>query len=177
MSIPSCGRAFAGFLVFAVALAAQGQIGSLDLGFEPLPGPNTGVNCPGLQADGKVLIGGAFTSVDYSPHRRVARINTDGTVDASFLDPGLSGVARAFAIQVDGKVIIGGEFPYLFGGGTYGVARLDTNGRVDTNFNAGAMKGNNSPYSGPDVYSLAMQADGKILIGGTFTNVGGFDHR
>ncbi len=89
-----------------------------------------------------------------------------GSVDASFNAPTPNDWVRAIALQPDGKIIIGGDFTQAGGTNRVRIARLLSNGLVDTNFNAGA---------GPDSYvnSIAVQADGKVLIAGNFSNVAG----
>ena len=64
-----------------------------------------------LQSDGKVLIGGCFTSVTSTTRNHIARLNTDGSLDTSF-NPGTgaSSTVYALVVQTDDKVIIGGAF-------------------------------------------------------------------
>ena len=104
--------------------------GSLDPTFNPGAGPNTGVRCLALQPDGKVLIGGLFTSVAGVARGRVARLNADGSLDAGF-NPGegANEVVRWVAPQADGKVLVVGGFK-RFGGKDYvRLARLHGNAR------------------------------------------------
>jgi len=61
--------------------------GSLDTGFDPGSGASSTVNAVAVQADGKVLIGGSFSSVNGVTRSRVARLNTDGSLDTGF-NPG-----------------------------------------------------------------------------------------
>jgi len=117
-----------------------------------------------LQSDGKVLVAGMFTSVNGTARNRIARLHADGTLDTSF-DPG-SGADNAIytlALQSDGKVVIGGGFTSYNGTGRSAIARLNMNGTLDTTFNTG------SGATGGVVYTLAIQGDGKVIIGGYFT--------
>jgi uncharacterized delta-60 repeat protein len=120
-----------------------------------------------VQADGKILVGGAFTTLDgdLTLRNRIARLNADGSVDSTF-DPDANVDVSALALQGDGKILIGGAFTTLAGGATTRnyVARLNTDGTVDSTFNPNASWG---------VYALAVQADGKILVGGGFTTLDG----
>ena len=80
-----------------------------------------------------------------------------------------NGVVFTTVVQPDGKILIGGTFRMLSpnGGLTVmrnSIARLNPDGTLDTAFNPNA--------NGP-VYSIALQADGKILVGGDFTIIGG----
>ncbi len=143
--------------------------GTLDTSFDP--GANAEIICLALQADGKILVGGSFTTLGgggtgRTARNRIARLNPDGTLDTTF-DPGANGEVDALAIQADGKILVGGAFTTLGGGGTTvrnHIARLNSNGTPDTSFDPGA---NNN------VLALAVQPDGKILLGGDFTTVGG----
>ncbi len=97
---------FAALLVPAVLFA---QPGGLDPTFDPLAGPDNWVYSMVEQPDGKVLIGGEFTSYNGVPRNRIARINADGSLDASF-NPGsgADGTVNSMALQADGKVVVGG---------------------------------------------------------------------
>jgi uncharacterized delta-60 repeat protein len=148
-----------------MAFSLNAQDGALDTTFDPGVGPNNGVFCMALQADGKVLVGGGFDSYNGAPKGRIARLNTDGTLDESF--PSGSGaqfVVYAIAVQPDGKILVGGQFETFNGEPHSMLVRLNSDGSVDNTFNIGA---------GPDwiVFSLNVQPDGKILVGGNFTLV------
>ena len=70
-------------------------------------------------------------------------------------------------MQADGKILVGGAFINLGGQSRTYIGRLNANGTLDTSFNPGVGGIN------PGVSSLALQADGKILVGGTFTTLAG----
>ncbi len=140
--------------------------GTLDTTFNPGTGPNLLVYAVASQPDGKVLIGGQFTQVDGTAYGAIARLNADGTPDTTF-NPGTgaNGSVRALVLQDNGKVLIAGEFTQVNGIARARVARLNPNGSLDTTFN---------PVSGPDdvVRAVARQSDGKVVIGGDFTQIG-----
>src|SRR5207244_3681952 len=73
----------------------------------------------------------------------------------------------ATAVQPDGKILIGGNFVTVLGVTRNNIARLNTDGTLDTVFNP------NAGSVGNHVYAIAVQADGKILVGGDFTSIGG----
>jgi uncharacterized delta-60 repeat protein len=139
--------------------------GSIDGAFNP---GGTGANniiwdiC--LQSDGKSIICGSFTAYNGVTVNRVARLNTDGTLDSSF-NPGGSGASLAVVwktrIVDGGKIIIAGEFSTYNGISVNRVARLNADGTLDATFNNGGAGADNS------ILALAIQNDGKILIGGT----------
>src|SRR6185295_12042057 len=110
--------------------------GSLDTSFDPGPGPNAAIFAMALQSDGKVVIGGDFTSVDGTPRNRIARLNGDGTFDATF-EPfsGADDTVYAVAVQPNGKVLVGGAFTTMDLRSRSRIARLDANGTLDLGFN------------------------------------------
>jgi len=127
------------------------------------PAANAQVNALAIQADGKILLGGAFTNVSGLTLNRIARLNPDGTLDTTF-NPGASGNVQCLAVQPDGKILVGGSFTNLSGQPRNYLGRLNTDGSLDTAFN---------PNPNWVVYTLVAQPDGTILIGGGFSLVGG----
>ncbi len=149
--------------------------GTLDANFNPGTGANNaGLNCgvytTSIQSDGKIIIGGDYTSYNETPINGIARLNTDGTLDATFnLGMGAGGYVYSTSIQSDGKIIIGGAFNSYNGTTRNSIARLNADGMLDANFNPGSGLGGVYPY----VSTTAVQSDGKIIIGGTFTSYNG----
>jgi uncharacterized delta-60 repeat protein len=158
---------FSAALLLAGGVAVRGQ-SALD-GFDP--NANGFVRVVVVQPDGKILIGGDFTTL--SPNggatvtrNRIARLNPDGTLDPVF-NPNASGTVFAIAVQADGKILVGGAFngASSIGGQTRnGIARLDATTGLADSFDPNANFG---------IYAIAVQADGKILAGGIFTTIGG----
>jgi len=132
-------------------------------------GANGDVSAVAVQADGKIVIGGIFTNVNGTAYNRIARLNTDGTVDTAFLagGTGADSAVRKIGIQSDGKILIGGTFTNINGTARTSIARLNSDGTLDNSFLASGTGAN-----GP-VFTLAVQTDGKILIGGDFTSFNG----
>jgi uncharacterized delta-60 repeat protein len=145
--------------------------GSLDVGFNA--GANGAVHAVAVQPDGKILIGGAFTSLAGHGRNRIARLNADGTLDLGF-NPGANNAVHTIVAQANGKILIGGTFTNIAGLGRSRIARLNADGAADLTFDPGTG-GSESTFlpSNPSVYSIAVQADGKILVGGDFTVLGG----
>jgi len=142
--------------------------GTVDTTFNPgVDGDSPSVYSLALQADGKILVGGGFTSLAGLTRNYIGRLNTNGTLDTAF-NPNPDWVVFSLAVQTDGKILVGGEFETLGGQARANIGRLNATGSLDTSFNPGAT---GSIY--PAVYSLALQADGKILVGGDFTTLGG----
>jgi uncharacterized delta-60 repeat protein len=116
-----------------------------------------------VQADGKILVGGDFSTLGGQTRNYLGRLNPDGTLDTAF-NPGANGSVYSLAVQADGKILVGGDFSTLGGQTRNCIGRLNPDGTLDTGFNPGADYG---------VDSLAVQADGKILVGGDFSTLGG----
>ncbi|MBI5219847.1 MAG: delta-60 repeat domain-containing protein [Bacteroidia bacterium] len=143
--------------------------GSLDTAFNPSTGANNYINATSIQSDGKIIIGGGFSSYNGTVISRIARLNTDGSIDNSFLaGTGFIGNnINTIALQSDGKIIIGGDFSAYNGTAMNRLVRLNTDGSIDTTFNVG------SGASANNVYAIAFQSDGKIIIVGDFATYNG----
>ncbi len=149
------------------ALARVNTDGSLDFDFNP--NANGQVYAMALQSAGanagKIIVAGAFTSVGGVTRNRIARLNTDGTVDSSFnvdLAGGLAPEVYALIVLPDDRIVIGGAFTTVGGVTRNRIARLSANGALDTTYD---------PNASAAVLSLAVQRDGKIILGGSFTSL------
>lgn len=142
--------------------------GSLDTSFDPGVGPNGHVISMEIQSDGKIIVSGNFTTFAGVSSPSIARLNTDGSVDTSFVatGTGLDTYAYDIRIQSDGKIVIGGQFTAYNGTARSRIARLNTNGSLDTSFDPGTGPNN-------EVHTVAIQSDGKIIIGGIFNAYNG----
>lgn len=116
-----------------------------------------------VQIDGKIVIGGIFTSVNGVSRKYIARLNMNGSLDTTFV-PDVDLFVRALEIQPDKKIIIGGDFSTVGGVSRNYLARLNSDGTLDTTFNISV--------SGT-VRTIKYLTGGKILIGGDFSTVGG----
>lgn len=119
-----------------------------------------------LEPDGKIMVGGSFDTLNATRRKFVARINaTDGSVDETFVpDSAISNGVRAMARQSDGKYIVA-SFGTVAGSNL--VWRLNSDGSRDTSFEPPTFNSNSF------VGAVALQTDGKILIGGGFSSVNG----
>jgi len=139
--------------------------GSGDTGFDPGAGASDDVLAVAVQSDGKILLGGAFTSVGDASRPYLARLNPTGSPDKAFIaGTGPDALVRSITVQGDGRIVIGGDFIVFSNIGRKHVARLNADGSVDMGFD---------PGSGADgsVYAVGVQQDGKVILGGAFTNV------
>jgi len=120
-----------------------------------------------VQQDGRIIVGGDFSTWNGRLANRVVRVEANGSLDSSFASSiglGANDGVRTIAVQEDGKVLVGGLFTNWDGSFAPRLVRLRDNGTLDTAFmrNLG---------SGADelVYNVRLQPDGKILVGGNFT--------
>jgi uncharacterized delta-60 repeat protein len=154
-------------LVFALRILTVNTDGSVDTTFNLGTGFGGTVSTIAVQDDGKILVGGAFTSYQGTARNRFVRLNTDGSVDTTFdLGVGFGGNVNTIAVQADGKILVGGAFTAYQGTTRNRFVRLDTDGSYDTTFDLGIGFDNT-------VQSITVQADGKILVGGAFTSYQG----
>jgi uncharacterized delta-60 repeat protein len=146
------------------ALARLCRNGSVDSSFQPIripAGDDCGVRALAQLPDGRLLIGGLWPGTDEGLPPCLARLNADGSLDASFQQNWVTYFfVKAIALQADGKAVVGGsggiETP---GGYTYvSLLRVNPDGSLDASFHAemGAL------YS---VSAVVWQPDGKILVG------------
>jgi len=157
-------------LIFLIHQSKIGisQPGSLDLSFDPGSGTPTYVWASCVQPDGKILIGGNFTSYNGVSVNRIVRLNSNGSIDPSFnVGTGASWDVKSIVLQPDGKILVGGWFTSFNSVNKRGVVRLNSDGSVDMTFNS-TGQGTNA-----DVEVCVLQSDGKILVGGWFTTYNG----
>lgn len=115
------------------------------------------------QIDGKVIIAGSFTTYNGIIVNRIARLLPNGSLDPSFVTgSGTSANITHIQIQPDGKIILAGNFTSFNGVAANKIVRLNQDGSVDPTFNIGTGFDD-------DCTALALQSDGKILVGGKFT--------
>jgi uncharacterized delta-60 repeat protein len=125
-----------------------------------------------VQPDGKIVVGGAFTQINGQSRPYLARLEANGALDASFAPmTTVGGPVYALALQPDGRLLVGGAFTSVAVDGTLTtrnrLARLDADGVLDMGWN---------PNANNTVYALALRPDGKVFVGGAFTQMGGQSH-
>jgi uncharacterized delta-60 repeat protein len=141
--------------------------GSQDSSFVIGTGFNGNVNSIVIQSDGKILLGGIFTTYNGVTSTRIIRLNSDGSIDNTFITgTGFNSTVNTISIQSDGKILVGGQFNSYNGVSLNRIIRLNTDGSQDTSFVIGTGFGG-------IVNSISIQSDGKILVGGQFTSYNG----
>lgn len=115
-------------------------------------------------SENRIFIGGSFYTYDSFRKRGLARISDEGMLDMSF-NPGSSfdDYISDMVIQPDGKIIASGAFTAFAGSPSKRIARLTEDGLYDASFQVG--EGFDSELS-----EIALQSDGKIIVGGYFSN-------
>ncbi|HON08602.1 MAG TPA: delta-60 repeat domain-containing protein, partial [Verrucomicrobiota bacterium] len=153
---------------FSLPVSGIGRLrvnGSIDPSFDTGGGANGNVLAISSFTNGDVIIGGDFTVVGGVSKPRLAKLNSNGVIDWAFNPIIEGGSVYATAIQQDGKIIVGGSFTNVNGVPCSYCARLNSDGSLDTGF-----AGNSAPDGA--VYSIAIQSNGKVLLGGSFTKIG-----
>ena len=125
-----------------------------------------------IQSDGKILVAGGSiigSGFDFA----IARYNTDGSLDTSFdgdgkLNTDFGGgddIINSISIQTDGKIIVAGST--LDGmNSDFAIARYNTDGSLDNSFDFDGKVTTSIGTTGDHIRSIALQADGKIIVAG-----------
>ena len=156
-------------------IAANGQMEasadvSLDATFEA--GAGWRVCCLGTEGAGNILVGGFFNNLCGVARPYFGRLRPDGTLDSDFTASPNNSVLTV-AVQDDGNILVAGTFTSLSGEPRTGLARLAPNGTLDRDFKPEVNLVPNSAPPSPAVSCLAVQADGRIVVAGTFTHLCG----
>ncbi len=144
-------------------IARANTDGTLDVSFAPSSGANGVIRAVAIQPDGKILIGGEFTTFNGIACNRLARLNANGSLDATFNGwTGANNTIRTITVQADAKILIGGDFNSVNGTAKTRITRLTASGALDASFMQ--VGGCNNT-----VYTIAIQTDGRIMVGGLFS--------
>ncbi|GAA4367930.1 delta-60 repeat domain-containing protein [Hymenobacter saemangeumensis] len=142
--------------------------GSIDTGFHI---PNGGLNGAGtrlaLQADGRIIIAGDFTTVGGQPVNRIARLSTSGGLDTSFTPPTMPAAVyvAGFGVQPDGNVLVAAGLNSGASGNWLPLMRLLPTGLVDPTFQTGSNFNRWFFSFLSSTEPVILQLDGKILVG------------
>lgn len=131
--------------------------------------------------DGKILIGGRFDAATEVPRRDFVRLNSDGSVDGSFVSTGfdlgfldLDGTRNgvtSILVQPDGKMIVAGDFRKYLTSSPNGIVRLNTDLSIDTSFAGGIdVDASDTIHYFSYFTSLVWHPDGDIVGVGRFSN-------
>jgi uncharacterized delta-60 repeat protein len=149
--------------------------GSIDTQFNVGSGFNNAVKSITLANNfsGDVFVGGAFSTYNGNTSNRMIRLNSDGTVDTSFvLGAGFDTTVQSISPTIDGSgdIYVGGNFGTYNGNTSNRMIRLNSDGSVDTQFDIG------SGFDG-NVLVIRMAGDGSgdLYLGGSFSTYNGAD--
>lgn len=128
-------------------------------------------NAVALQPDGRIVVAGySWREYEDCCWFTVARYNSDGSLDNTFSGDGryfadIAGPTEARDVAIDsaGRIVAAG-----YTGGQVAVLRLNGDGTPDTTFGGDGTVTTDpaGPQEGGDGRALALQADGKIVVGG-----------
>ena len=132
--------------------------GTPDLSFSTGKGPNNFILCMAVQNDGKIILGGNFTSFNDFDAPGIVRLNTDGSVDISFdVGAGFDSDVLSLAVDSENRILAGGWFDTVDGVTSIGLTRLNNDGSIDDTFIRN-MSGN------ANFRDIEFQNDGKIIL-------------
>jgi uncharacterized delta-60 repeat protein len=184
------GTGFSDFIVWTIKIDSNGKIyaggrftsyngttanriirlntdGSIDTNFSTGTGFNNTVAAIFEDSNGKIYVGGQFTSYNGTTANRIIRLNTDGSIDTNFsTGTGFNTTVRSIAEDSNGKIYVGGQFTSYNGTTANRIIRLNTDGSIDTGFNSGTGFDNNA-------IQIKLDSNGKIIVGGNFTSYNG----
>ena len=122
-----------------------------------------------IQPDGKIVVAG---QTNIEQNAAVWRLNPDGTPDNSFDNDGRRAInsggvetGQALALQPDGKIVVAGS-----AGDDGAVYRLNADGSLDNGFDGDGARGVGSPAQIENLFDVAIQPDGKIVVSGRTFN-------
>jgi uncharacterized delta-60 repeat protein len=180
LALQSDGQIVAGGNFTLVNNASRSRVarlnldGTLDTAFlNGLSGADASVNAVVSQTDDRLLIGGAFTTVNDTVRNHLARLMTDGSLDTTF-SPGAGADNSVFAlaetfINGDREIYVGGAFSTYDGNSYPGLVRLFNNGAVDATFAPG-VGANGTVYAVAVYPTNSIYNAGQLFAGGAFTN-------
>jgi uncharacterized delta-60 repeat protein len=135
-------------------------------------GGHSNINSIVVQSNGKIVVAGDYETPSGSDFA-LARYNSNGTLDVTFDGDGkvitmISGVgddvAQSVALQADGKIVAAGYFYNI--SDSIAIVRYNTNGSLDATFDGDGKVYTLIGGGYCHVYSVAIQADGRIVAGG-----------
>jgi hypothetical protein len=141
------------------------------------------------QADGKILVGGNFTTYKGSTVARgLVRLSLDGTLDTAFntalgtgFTPSAVGTAQkrcvaSIKVWSDGSIYIGGDFTALNGTSVTQIIKLNSDGTLDGTFVVPSIITSSATtgYDAVVILSIDEGIHGDLIIGGMFTSITGY---
>ncbi len=120
-----------------------------------------------IDANDRILVGGAFNQYGNETANRLIRLNPDGSIDNGFnLGSGFNDTVRHVYLASSGHIFVSGEFTTFNGDPAPGLVKLDQDGARVEGFSIG------NGFNGP-VNAVALDPEGRILVAGDFTGFNG----
>lgn len=137
--------------------------GSADTSFNPFFGDKTAIYTTATLPDGKIIAAGHSLNDEGLFLREMERLNSDGTVDESWVGRANEKVESVY-LQPDGKLILAGNFSQVNGTSRARIARLNSNGTLDTDFSAEVDN---------FIWCISPGPTGKVYVSGGFSTIDG----
>jgi uncharacterized delta-60 repeat protein len=161
-----------------ITIHAIAQPGTLDQTFDPGAGADFLVWSTASQPDGKIVVGGEFTSFDGIAANRIVRLNVDGSVDETFnAGAGTNAEIHAIVVEPNGRIVVAGSFTEYNGVARNRIVRLNVDGSLDPTFDPGSGIASVQTVDEGSVFALITQSDGKYVLAGGFGLYNGFPRR
>lgn len=123
-----------------------------------------------IQSDGKIIVGGTFTSYNGTTANRIIRLNSDGSIDSTFVyGTGFAGTGSntdGLFVDNNNKLMVSGNFTSYNGTSAIDIIRLNSDGTIDNTFNTPST-------TNGFIRRVQQLSDGKYLIAGGITNYSG----
>lgn len=142
--------------------------GTLDTSFSTGTGIVGTIQQIVITSSGKIMLAGSMTSYNSNAISRIVRLNSDGSLDATFSLSGANGVINSLIEMPNGQMYIAGDFNQYAGNNAYRVARINANGTFDNTFSSGT-----SGFDGTVLGMVRDSASGDIILVGSFTDYDG----
>lgn len=176
VKVLSNGKVLVGgaFTTYRGATCTQGIVrlnsnGSLDTTFTGGTGVNGNVNTIEIDSNGKYVIGGSFTSYSGVTSNRILRINSDGSIDNTFvIGTGFNSIVWKVLIDSLNSIYAVGQFIDYSGVTNYRIAKLLSNGSLDTTFVNSGFTYPGSYY----LYDIEFDNNNNLLVGGNYNSYG-----
>jgi uncharacterized delta-60 repeat protein len=148
--------------------------GSVDTTFTVGTGFDNSVYAMHLCDDGKLFVGGTFTTFNGTSSNRLVKLNSDGTRNVDFnIGTGFNGSVFAILEQEDGKVLVGGDFTSFNGSAVKQLMRLNADGSVDTTF---TLESTLTESTTPNIKTINLAIDGDLIASGKFIQTPSVDN-
>jgi uncharacterized delta-60 repeat protein/LPXTG-motif cell wall-anchored protein len=167
-------------------IASAATDGTLDTTFNPDGvGADKAIRAVAFASDGKIYIGGEFTTYRGTAVNALARLNKDGTLDTTF-NAGGDGFTKSGAqvlslhVDTDGDIYVAGNFAKNDANDTGGynttalttnLIRLNSDGSLDTSFTPSPLKYSTLPNDESATVSLVKKIGDVVYISGVFDEV------